>query len=588
MNLCLFLVSYFIVAYLFSAFSTLSARVTASVADVSPVSDRSPPPKSSHPASVRLEALRSSKSVRPPTSVEHPVATVYNREAIVPPQCYTKTTAYYNPCYTCHQDALPRRENVMNDADLQEAYSFSELGMTNHWKNLFADRTDRVAAMTDDAILDYIRGDNYSELPARLKEADFKGWLPDLGNLQLAAEAFDDEGFARDGSHWVAFNYKPFPSTFWPTNGSTDDVMIRLPQKFRTGKDGQFRRDVYRANLAILEATIKGVSEIGCLPLDENEVNQDLNGDNALTVIDRITTVEAYVGAAADVFVDAHLYPPGVEFVHTVRYLGIAPSGEIVPSRRMKEVRYMKKWRAFAKPVYARQYQLEAFEKEAGNLPGYQNLGDWGLDNGNGWSLQGFIEDSDGRLRVNTFEETLACMGCHNSIGSTIDKTFSLARKVDGARGWGYLNLKGMPDAPTQGETRGEIATYLERVGGGSEFRHNDEMSARWFRADGSLDHKKVAAAKDVYELISPSRERALTLNKAYRTIVEDQSFIFGRDATVTAPTNVYERIANESAETLPADRLFKWNILLDWNGANSSTSTPAEPAVARIGQTVD
>jgi hypothetical protein len=272
------------------------------------------------------------------------------------------------------------------------------------------------------------------------------------------------------------------------------------------------------------------------------------------------------VGAAEPVFVDAHLYPQGVEFAHTVRYLGVSASGEIVPSTRMKEVRYMRKWREFAKSVYARQYQLEGFEKEAGNLPGYQNLGDWGLDNGNGWSIQGFIEDPQGRLRVNTFEETLFCMGCHNSIGSTVDKTFSLARKVDGAAGWGYLNLKGMPDAPTQGETRGEIATYLERVGGGSEFRHNDEMFARWFRADGTVDHDKVAAAKDVYELITPSRDRALTLNKAYRTIVQDQGFIFGRDATVTLPGNVYDRIENEATPTLAADRIFKWSIILDWS----------------------
>jgi hypothetical protein len=269
------------------------------------------------------------------------------------------------------------------------------------------------------------------------------------------------------------------------------------------------------------------------------------------------------------VFVDSHLYPQGVEFAHTVRYLGLSTGGAIVPSSRMKEVRYMKKWREFSKPVYARQYQLEAFEKEAGNLPGYQNLGDWGLDNGNGWSLQGFIEDAEGRLRANTFEETLFCMGCHNSIGSTIDKTFSLARKVDGAEGWGYLNLRGMPDAPNQGETNGEIATYLERVGGGSEFRHNDEMSARWFKADGTVDHEKVSAAQDVYELITPSPERALRLNKAYKTIVEDQSFLFGRDATITPPDNVYDRIDNESSPTLPAERIFDWNIILDWTKAD-------------------
>jgi len=58
----------------------------------------------------------------------------------------------------------------------------------------------------------------------------------------------------------------------------------------------------------------------------------------------------------------------------------------------------------------------------------------------------------------------------------TIDKTFSFARKRDGVPGWGYLALRGMPDAPNRGERRGEIATYLERVVGGSEFRSNPEM----------------------------------------------------------------------------------------------------------------
>ena len=49
-----------------------------------------------------------------------------------------------------------------------------------------------------------------------------------IENLQLGAGAFDEQGFALDGSHLVSFNYKPLPSAFWPTNGSTDDVMVRL------------------------------------------------------------------------------------------------------------------------------------------------------------------------------------------------------------------------------------------------------------------------------------------------------------------------------------------------------------------------
>ena len=113
-------------------------------------------------------------------------------------------------------------------------------------------------------------------------------------------------------------------------------------------------------------------------------------------------------------------------------------------------------------------------------------------------------------------------MGCHTSIGSTIDKTFSFPRKVDGAQGWGYINLRGMPDAPTLGEHAGEIATYLTRVGGGGEFRSNPEMFERWFNADGSANTQAIARAKDVYELITPSPARATELNKAYKAIVEE------------------------------------------------------------------
>lgn len=206
-----------------------------------------------------LSALRMSDSVVPPQLPVHPILTMSNREAIIPPQCYTKTGGNFNACYVCHQDAIDGRENVMNDRELQEAYSFSDLGMTNHWENLFEDRSGRIAEISDEWILEYVAQDNYSELPSRLEAAGFRGWIPDLERLESGAGAFDDQGLAKDGSHWVAFIYKPVPSTFWPTNGSTDDVMIRLPEPFRTAGDGSYSRDVYAANLAIAEAAIKGV-----------------------------------------------------------------------------------------------------------------------------------------------------------------------------------------------------------------------------------------------------------------------------------------------------------------------------------------
>jgi hypothetical protein len=171
-------------------------------------------------------------------------------------------------------------------------------------------------------------------------------------------------------------------------------------------------------------------------------------------------------------------------------------------------------------------------------------------------------------------------MGCHTSIGATIDKTFSFPRKVDGAAGWGYINLKGMPDAPNRGETRGEIATYLERVGGGGEFRSNPEMFARWFKPDGSLRADKVDAAEDVYSLIAPSRERALELNKAYRTIVAQQDYAYGRDATVRSPVNVYHEVDIETAPVLPVEKFFNWDIRLDWSAVERSEAiAPANPA---------
>lgn len=512
-----------------------------------------------------IESLKTDTGVIPAMPDVHPAVTVQNEEAIIPPQCYTKTEGRYNPCYVCHQDPVDGRENTMADGALQIAYSFSDVGMTNHWENLFEDRRAAVEDISDREIREWIDQDNFSALPGRLEAAGFQGWIPDLENLQLGAGAFDELGFAKDDSYWVAFNYKPMPSTFWPTNGATDDVMIRLPAAFRTNEQGRYSRDIYMANLAIVEARIKDLPSISLPPVDETEIGEDLNGDGELTSITQISRIDRFVGAAQSLFNDNYLYPQGTEFLHTVRYVDVDEDGEIGVSTRMKEVRYMKKTVAYRKAVYARGYQEEGFAKELGQLPQYQYLGDKGLDNGFGWAIQGFIENTDGELRTLTYEENLFCMGCHTSIGSTIDKTFSFPRKVDGAAGWGYINLRGMPDAPNLGEQRGEIATYLQRVGGGGEFRSNPEMQARWFDENGELDPEKIARAKDVYDLITPSPERAMALNKAYRVIVAEQDYIHGRDATAAPPGNVYQQIDNETAPTLPEELFIPWDIRLNW-----------------------
>jgi hypothetical protein len=229
----------------------------------------------------------------------------------------------------------------------------------------------------------------------------------------------------------------------------------------------------------------------------------------------------------------------------------------------MKELRYMVKTNDFDQVSLNSMYGNEQQEKIDGNLPTY-NYKKTGSANEFGWKLLGFIEDQQGRLRIQNREETMFCMGCHKTIGTTIDQTFSFPRKVSGVNGWGYINLKGMIDAPNIiGSTDGEILNYLKAVGGGDEFRQNDEMISRWFSTDGEVLEDKINMA-DVYELITPSPERALKLNKAYWTIVLDQDFNHGRDANITPARNVYE-IIDENSPVLADKRTRKYDIRLRW-----------------------
>ena len=495
--------------------------------------------------------------------------TSYNKEAVVPPQCYTRHEATYNPCMTCHQTyPFGDRPNTMNDGGLQFEYAFSDIGVTNHWLNLFEDRSAAVAAISDQEVIDYIYTDNYSTLIEQLQNTpDWSGPIPAIEDLELGAAAFDAQGFALDGSHWVAFNYKPLPSTFWPTNGSTDDVMLRLPAAFREQScsgTGGYSRDTYMANLAIVEAAIKDLASISVPPIDENAFCTDLNGDNVLGVIETINRPTHYVGNASAVEVVPMLYPLEAEFLHTVRYVGLNAAGEITIPARMKEVRYMRKYQFFTEAQLISMYGNENQEKIDGLTPVYTSRGDEGTDNGFGWMVLGFIEAAEGHLRKQSEEETLFCMGCHTTIGTTIDQTFAFPRKVTGAAGWGYIDLKGMTDAPNVGSLEGEILSYLKIAGGGNEFRENDEIIDKWFNSDGSVNEAKVLAA-DVYELITPSPERALTVNKAYMSIVQDQDFIYGRDASVTPAVNVYEAIDPLTAPVLPEAHRYEWDIRLDW-----------------------
>jgi hypothetical protein len=99
-----------------------------------------------------------------------------NFEAVVPPQCYTKTDGEANPCWTCHTS--PIASNYLVDWSLQEAYAFSDFALTNHWTNLFADRSAAIAAISDEAALGYIRTDNYTPLRQALQARQHGSGVP--------------------------------------------------------------------------------------------------------------------------------------------------------------------------------------------------------------------------------------------------------------------------------------------------------------------------------------------------------------------------------------------------------------------------
>ena len=501
---------------------------------------------------------------RPSSTEMAKLGRFYNVEGVIPPQCYTSIEAQYNPCYVCHQSYDDAdRPNYMRDGALQEAYDFSDAALTNHWANLFVDRSAQVAAISDQEILDYINTENYSALAPALKARGWGGYVPDLADYHLGAAAFDEIGMAKDGSGWLAFNYKPQPSTFWPTNGSTDDVLIRLPGPFRQDAGGAASRDAYIANIGLLEIAFQDLEETTVPPVDEAALGVDLDGDGAMGVTGMIKRRATFVGGAAGHALTRMLYPQGTEFLHSVRYVGLEGDAIVVPPH-MKELRYMRKTVAMTPAELRTAYGNEAQEKIDGNLPRYIDVGDAGMDTGMGWLMLGFIEDADGALRPQTNEENFFCKGCHTTTGAAVDQTWAFPRKVAGAEGWGYIDYRGMRDVPGKGQQIGEIEQYFARVGGGDEFRSNTEMLARWFNADGSVNVDKVRAAT-VYDLITPSRERALVLNKAYRVIAGEQSFLFGRDATVTPPVNVHSVIDSATAPTLPRDKQFTHDIRLQW-----------------------
>ena len=507
-------------------------------------------------------------------------STLYNPSAYITSQCYTKTEGIagriHNPCYSCHVST--REPNFVEDDDLQQAYSFPAPARQNPWINLFEDRSARIAAITDQQISDYIAGDNYFDdqgeplLAAKLanppaewdhqQDGQWRGFVPD------AYFNFDDQGFDSgpqgNPTGWRAFGYHPFLGTFWPTNGSTNDVQIRLDAPFRENPAGDYDRQTYRINLAIVEALISR-SDVAIDPVDETLYDVDLDKDGVLGQASLIRydwaprqgRLMSYVGRAKQLQDDgelklaAGLYPLGTEFLHSVRYTQADRQNGVRLAPRMKELRYQRKHAWLVYPelqdlALAEIKEKDDFPERLRNVVG--NL-ERGVNNGRGWTLAGFIEDARGDLRPQTYEELVFCVGCHGGIGAVTDSTFSFPRKLPTAalqQGWYHWTQKGLKDLPEplRADGRHEYSCYLEQNGAGDELRANQEVLDKFFDANGELNPAATALLQnDITELLAPSESRALQLNKAYRVIVEDQDFIHGRDATLGVAVNVHQSI---------------------------------------------
>jgi len=519
-------------------------------------------------------------------AVDITARTLKNKVAYIPPQCYTQTEDAqkntYNPCYACHTDS--RRPNYVNDSDLQETYSFTDEARENHWQNLFKDRSEQVAKISDQAITDYIRQSNYFDQQGAIKLANVLAKVPDNWDYNHDGKwngftpdiwfDFDKQGFDHNPkgkfTGWRAFGYYPYLGTFWPTNGSTDDVMIRLSEAFRTSQKGLEDLTVYKVNLAIVEAMVKE-QDIIIEPVDESQLgNIDLDKDGEIGLASKIKYDWAplkgrymwYVGQAnalqkeGKVHLAAGLYPEGTEFLHTVRYVDVDEQGNNVLSARMKEVRYALKrlWLNYSKL----ESKSAAESKEKSDFPNrirtFRGNSEVGVSNGQGWAFAAFIEDSQGELRPQNFEELVFCAGCHSGIGAITDGIFSFHRKMpantpqQGWFHWSQHGLKGLAE-PQRKDGYYEYSYYLQQNKSANEFRNNTEVQGKFFSPKKLLNEVMLEQLhKDISVLLYASPQRALQLNKAYRVIVEEQSFILGRDAVIVPPVNVLKDVKPDQA----------------------------------------
>lgn len=385
----------------------------------------------------------------------------YNEDPAIPAQCWIETSyGTQNACQYCHTNYLSEIQhgNSFPLAEDQILYSFPTPNLNKvNWKNIIYPQeiiqslqkeNITIPQPNDPENLVYVRADNWRATFKKARSTGDRSWnnlsnagsdfqlFPDLDPDYLFPFSekdptdrslhgyVDEEGFVRCNKNkytgWRTVNFFPY-AIFTPLTGSVSGIYIRLPEKFMT-MNGERDLEIYKKNLELLE--------------------QNINNEKIES--------RFYYGDASDVDVKKGFYPVGTEFAHPLHYVDLNADGEAgidldgvkenkgidyefpgTRSKRVKEIRYMYKW----KDVDLADIGGEEDEEEGmPHLIGKEGKG-W-IDNAAGWILAAYIENREGELRPQTSEELLQCKGCHSAVGNTIDAVWSFQRKLPGELGW--------------------------------------------------------------------------------------------------------------------------------------------------------
>lgn len=377
----------------------------------------------------------------------------FNEMPSIPAQCWIETSyGTQNACLYCHTDYLAKigHGNAFPLGEDQVLYSFPTRDLNKVlWRNTIfpqeiVERLKREnIPLPEKQDVAYVRRDNWQPAFDRARPKAGTEWMnresspfvlfPALNPNHLfpgrekdptdgGRHGFvDGKGYVRDEKEgftgWRAVNFFPY-GIFTPLSGSVSGIYIRLPGPFMSEK-GAFSQAVYEKNLDLLERNIKNRS-----PRESH-----------------------YHGDASQVPVVSGFFPLGTEFAHPLHYVDLKADGETgrtldgvvdnqgvsyefpgTRSRRVKEIRYMYKWKEVGLDDIGEHAHHEEF------VVGNEGQG-W-VDNNAGWLLAGFIEERRGELRPQTTEELVQCIGCHGKVGNTVDSVWSLVRKLPGAAGW--------------------------------------------------------------------------------------------------------------------------------------------------------